>query len=139
MPNFAPAWCPVGDHLCAQFLEIHHLREHSDVARGLADIGWREAKRRCRSPVEADNREVAANHDDGKIDRVEDADEVGAERVRTHGIAMRPGDIAGPAIRCRRGFRHRSDSSQAVYRVRVRCSTASATSGRAWRSANSSA
>lgn len=39
---------------------------------------WREAKSRCRSPVEAGDSEVADNHDDGKIDRFEDADEFGA-------------------------------------------------------------
>jgi hypothetical protein len=69
VPNFTPPWCPVSDHLGAQFLEIHHVREHTDGAGGLANMRWREAKRRCRGPVEAGDREVAPDHDDGKIDR----------------------------------------------------------------------
>ena len=53
-----------------------------------------KAERFGRRAVEAGHRAVAADDDDGKIDRVEDADELGA-----------PGPICGVA---RRADRHRS-------------------------------
>ena len=121
---------PVGDHLRAQLLEIDHVCEHLDVAGGPADLRSRETEHLCRHPVEAGDSEVTANRDYGKIDSVEDVDEVSADRVRTRGIAMRPADVAGLVILCPRSCRHRSGSSEAAYRVRLRCSTASATSGR---------
>ena len=130
VPDFAPEWCPVGNHLNAHLLEIDHVCEHSDVARGPADVRWREAEHCCRPPVEAGHSEVAANRDYGKIDSVEDADEVGADRVRTRSVAMRPADITRPVILCPQSCRHLPGSPEAAYRVRLRCSTASATSGR---------
>ena len=73
------------------------MSANTPTSWGLAEMGCRQPEGGGRGPVEAGDCEVAADHDDGKIDCVENADQVGRLR-RCAGVAISGGLPNPPSV-----------------------------------------
>src|SRR5580698_5028334 len=103
--------------------------EYIDFARRLANMGCRETKCLGRRAIETSDREVSRYYDNGKIDGVENPDQIGRQNISMHCVST-SGNIVVPTVICRRWIRHPLDSCEAVYSAWLRRRTVSAIAGR---------
>jgi hypothetical protein len=80
----------IDHHLRAYWVDFQDTRERSYVASLPANVRCADAKRFRRRLIETSHLTVAPDHDDGDIDRVQDANYIGAYRVRCRTRALRP-------------------------------------------------
>src|SRR2546430_9857820 len=115
-----------------------HTRFDCDWSSDVCSSDLREAKHARRRLIEANEHKVASQHDDGNINGIKDADRIGRRRVCGRVVTIDAWET-GPAVIARNAWRRHLAAAEAVYRLRLLCSTGSATVGRNWRNASSNA
>ena len=109
--KIGPPFHTVGDDLAALLFQAGQAGEHRDIAAGPAHVRSRETKPIRRRLIEARDYKVTSHENDGHFNGIKDVDQI--DRCRD---ALETG-------------RHRP-AREALYSLRHRCSTGSATAGR---------
>ena len=127
--KIGPRFYSACDDLAALLFQAGQAGEHRDIAGRPTNVRWREAKHTRRRLIEADEHKVASQHDDGNINGIKDVDRIRRRRVCGRVVTIDALET-GPAVTERNAWRRHVAAAEAVYRLRLRCSTGSATVGR---------
>jgi hypothetical protein len=98
MVHLTAGWHSIDHHLHAHWVDFRETRQRSYVASLPANVRCADAKRFRRRLIETSHLAVAPDHDDGDIDRVQDANYIGAYRVRYRPRALRPTVLTNPNL-----------------------------------------
>jgi hypothetical protein len=87
--DFASRRRSIGHHPRARLLDVFETAQCVNAARLAANVRCADAEHFDGGPIEASDRAVERDDDNRNLDRVQDADDIGAARVRGGDVLQR--------------------------------------------------